>query len=165
VNAGLYKPQQLLFQHHLVLTALVGKPVSLTYQLHGRRQRKTAALICTLFNQEIWPFIDKFIHEFLILMPDFTTPKLKRKKLKENYSLRIRQKLFDFGDFGDLLEQVMYDTHRGVFLPLQIHFLLQRTKSYMLNESYLRMARIPFHFYKRRCRPAFDDPTSFIVGE
>jgi hypothetical protein len=94
-------------------------------------------------------------------MQNFITPKIKRTKVKENYSLRVRQKLFDFDDFGDLIEPIMYDSHRGIFLPLQFHFLFWVIKSYTLNESFLRIARVPLSFYRRKCRPAFDDPVSF----
>ena len=54
----------------------------------------------------------------------------------------------------------MYDTHKGVFLPLEINFQLN-SKSHLNNETTLRALHLPINLYKRRMRPAYDDAVKF----
>jgi len=163
LGAGLYKPNTIMVQHGLILAAIAGSPASLSYQLHGKRQRRTAIFSATLRGLHIGPFLDKFIHEILPIIPEFKTPKWKKavKSLAKSYTLRLRYKMQDFDDFVDLLEPVMYDSHRGMFLPLAVHFNWSRPSSYTIGEAYFRMLRLPISMFTRRFRPAFDDSVSF----
>jgi len=42
--AGLYKPTIVQIQHSLILSALTGQPSITKYQLHGKRQKRTASI-------------------------------------------------------------------------------------------------------------------------
>ena len=55
----------------------------------------------------------------------------------------------------------MFDTHRGVYLPLSIHIELTKSDSQNYNEMCLRLCRLPINIYKKHYRPAFDDAVSF----
>jgi hypothetical protein len=91
-------------------------------------------------------------------MPEFTTLKTKKKgKSGNSYTFRFREKFTMVEDFDDLVEAVMYDTHKGIYLPLTMHLLLKRKVPHLFNETYLRMLRIPVTMHRRRPRPAFDD--------
>lgn len=65
-------------------------------------------------------------------------------------------------DFEELVSSTMYDTHRGIFLPLSAHFNFNDFVGHQVNEQYLRMLRLPFNFYSKRKAPAFDDPATFL---
>jgi len=96
------------------------------------------------------------------IISNFKTIKThKFHKKTNNYTLRIKQKLGSFNEFSDLVENSMYDTHRGVYLPLTIHFIFSTQSSQFLNESYFRMLKFPINFYRRKSRPAFDDAIGF----
>lgn len=43
INAGLYKPNSLTYEHSFILSSLTGKAFQIEYQLHGKRRRKTLA--------------------------------------------------------------------------------------------------------------------------
>ena len=91
-------------------------------------------------------------------MYEFSTPKTKKyKKLTSTYNLRVRQKLTNIEEFSDLIENAMYDTHKGIYLPLTLNFKLSQVVSNFNCELYLRMLRLPVNLFKRSKRPAFDD--------
>jgi len=81
----------------------------------------------------------------------------KKAKSANAYTFRFREKLTMVEDFDDLVESIMYDTHKGIYLPITMHLLFNKTMPHFFNETYLRMLRIPLTMHKRRPRPAFDD--------
>jgi hypothetical protein len=158
VMAGLYKLNSILPEHGMILSSLTARPSILNYQLHGKRQKKTTSISTVIFNKAVWLFLDKFIHEFISHMYEFSTPKSKKYRKTTNfYSLRIRQKLTNIEEFSDIIENSMYDTHKGIYLPLTLHFKLSQIISNTKFELYLRMIRLPINLFKRMKRPAFDD--------
>jgi len=163
VVAGAYKPASLLLQHILVLSSLVGASPSLSYQLHGKRQKRTVSAMVGLLRNNIWAFLDKFTQQFLLAVNDFKTIKAKKSiKSANSYTIRIRQKLGYFDDFIGFIEASMYDTHRGVYLPLTTHLIFSSCSPHTWNEGYLRLLKIPVNLFKRNLRPAFDDAVSFL---
>ena len=162
INAGAYKPSALFLQHVLLLTTLTARPANLAYQLHGKRQKRTVSINTKLINRYIWSFLDKFIQQFIPAITDFKTIKFKKStQYVNNYTLRIRQKLGIFIEFDNLVEANMYDTFRGVYLPLTIHFKFNTQYPQIWNENYLRMLKLPLNLYKFKFRPAFDDAVTF----
>lgn len=159
--AGLYKPASIKLEHGLILASLSGNLPIASYQLHGKRQKRTVALSNTLSTTTL-QVLDKLIHELLPKVPDFSTPKL-RKPTYNNYIFTIKQKFAPLPEFEDLVSSAMYDEHRGVFLPLSIHLLFGKTVTTRLQTAahYLRMLRLPFNFYSKAKAPAFDDAVAF----
>jgi len=93
-------------------------------------------------------------------MYEFTTPKTKKyKKLIYGFGIRIRQKFSIVQEFSDLIDAQMYDTYKGIYLPLTLHFQLSRLTSFFEAETYFRMQQLPVNFFRRTKRPAFDDKT------
>jgi hypothetical protein len=161
MHAGLYKINSLLPEYGIVLTTLAGQPSQLNYQFHGKRRRRTTSINVQLIKNYVWLYLDKFIHEFIPHLYEFVTPKFRKKRLTNSYALRIRDKLSINLEYIDLIENIMYDTHKGIYLPLTVHFILANVFSNCNNETYLRMLRVPASLYHRRPRPAFDDRPAF----
>jgi len=161
VQAGVYKVNSMLPQHHLIMSAITGGRSLTKYQIHGKRKRRTISSNVILIGAKAWYFVDKFLHEMVPLMSDyFKTPKFhkhKRRKVAQNYTLRVRQKFNIIEDFYDLVAPVMHDTHKGYYLPLTIHLKLRKDSSHFNNETYLRMLRLPILMYRRKARLVFDD--------
>jgi ribosomal protein L5 len=130
-------------------------------QLHGKRQKRTVSLNAPLRSKKIWPALDKIGNELLPRISDFKTPKFK-KPSTSNYSLRLKQKFAPLLDFEELVSPSMYDTHKGIFLPISAHFSFKNSAGHQVSEHYLRMLRLPFNFYSKRKAPAFDDPAIFL---
>ena len=159
-TAGLYKPSSVRLEHGLILNALVGTLSLAKSQLHGKRQKRTSSMETKFPGNKAWPAIDKTIHELLPRISDFQSPKFK--KAAQNYTLRLNQKFNPLTDFEDLVDSEMFDTHKGIFLPLTVHFnLTGHEKYHQLDEHYLRMLRLPLAFYRKHPAPAFDDPAVF----
>ena len=55
----------------------------------------------------------------------------------------------------------MYNNHKGIFLPMSIHLVFNKSMNHVQNENYLRMLRLPVNLFNRRSRPAFDDVATF----
>lgn len=163
LSAGLYKPSTFFIQYSLMLSNLSGKPSSISYQAHGKRNRQTISTTATVFSKSVWPCIDKFAHEIFPILSDFLTPKWKKNNKTLSYTLRLRHKFLTYDVFDILTSATMYDTHKGVFLPLSIHINFRTLNPHALNEGYLHMFRLPISLYKRRFRPAFDDKISFSI--
>ena len=53
LNAGLYKPSTFFIQYSLMLANLSGKPSSISYQVHGKRNRQTISASATVFNNSV----------------------------------------------------------------------------------------------------------------
>lgn len=158
--AGLYKPASIKLEHGLVLAALSNAMPVAGYQLHGKRRKRTVSLTNNFkFAGQV---LDKIIHELLPRVGDFRTPKVRRP-LNNNYVMRIRQKFTPLEDFEDLISSEMFDQHRGIFLPLNIHlsFLSTMPTRAQIGPHYLRMLRLPLNFYQRHKAPAFDDLATF----
>jgi len=158
--AGLYKPQSINLEHGLVLSSIAGALAVARPQLHGKREKRTVSLTTVANQSTLWQPIDKLLNELLPRVSDFKTIKF-RKPSGYSYTLRLKQKLAPLVDFEDLVSSSMYDTHRGVFLPLTSHFNLQSPVNHSISEHYLRMLRLPFNFYVKRKPPAFDDSATF----
>ena len=75
LTAGLYKPNLMYTKHSLIVSAISGKTACLSYQSHGKRQRRTSSTGVRLLGNTIWPFLNKFIHELLPIIRDLRTPK------------------------------------------------------------------------------------------
>lgn len=162
VQAGLYKLSSVYPQHALILSELSGQPSAISNQIHGKRQKQTSLLTSLLYKQSVWLFIDRYLNEMLYLMKDYKTPKYhKAKKLAKSIAMKNRQRFTDYADIDDVVEPVMHDTHRGVYLPLATHFHFKKQINYAKIESVLRAFRIPLSFAKRKKRKAFDDRVSF----
>ena len=159
--AGLYKPSFHLINHSLIVASLSGKPPVITYQVHGKRQRRTSAACVFLLGSYICPFLDKFVHEVLPIVTDFRSPKWQKGLPSKSYTLRIRHKFNSLDDFDDLVDPIMHDSHKGIFLPLTIHFIYNKLFSHAFNENFFRMLRVPICLFRRRFRPAFDDHVTF----
>ncbi len=78
-----------------------------------------------------------------------------------SYTLRVRQKFSYYDEFDDLISNQMYDSYKGVFLPLNININFNNSKSHINNETYLRLIHLPINLFKRHPRPAFDDSVKF----
>ena len=78
------------------------------------------------------------------------------------YTFRIRQKLISYDNLDAITTSTMYDTFKGVFLPLTFHFKFKTLNPHSVNESYLRLFRLPINLFKRYRRPAFDDKVTFV---
>lgn len=161
INAGLYKPSSFFIQYSLMLANLSGKPSNISYQAHGKRNRQTIAATATVFKNYVWFCLDKLTHEIFPILSDFLTPKWRKNNKSFSYTLRLRHKFLSYDVFDILTSASMYDTHKGVFLPLSIHFNFTELNSHLINEGYLHIFRLPISLYKRRYRPAFDDKISF----
>lgn len=163
VQLGLFKIYSMFIQHTLLLMELIGGLAVIKHQLHGKRKRQTSSSAVSLYRDSILCFLDRYLNEYIWLMKDFKTPKyrkIKNSQLVYDISMRVREKLTGF-TFSDLVEPIMLDTHRGIFLPLSLHFKFENKISYTSVESYLRAFRLPLSFFKRHKRPAFDDKISF----
>lgn len=162
VQAGLYKVNSLLPEHGLILSTLTNQPSQISYQLHGKRQRRTVSVNTKISNKLIWVFLDKLLHELFTHMLEFETPKTRKwKKFTKIYNLRIRQKFTLIPEHQDLIESSMHDSHKGIYLPLTINFQLSKFHTNYENEIYFRMLRLPISLFKRKAKPAFDDKISF----
>jgi hypothetical protein len=157
LTAGLYKLASLSLEHVLMLSSISGALAATEIQIHGKRQKRTASVTVDLTGAKLWPALDKLSHELLPRMIDFKTPKFHRPSLANNYMLRVRQKFTPLLDFETLVDQAMFESHKGVYLPLTAHFGFLSSDPY-INEQYLRVFRLPFNFYVKRQVPAFDDP-------
>ena len=157
--AGLYKPASVKLEHGLLLSSLSGTLAVAKPQLHGKRQKRTVSLNAVLSKNNAWASLDKVVHELLPRISDFRTPKFK-KPSTSSYTIKLRQKFTPLADFDDLISSEMFDSHRGIFLPLSVHFIITQTPS-QVSETYLRAMRIPLQFYSRHPAPAFDDLATF----
>lgn len=163
LTAGLYKPNSIRLEHGLMLNALAGALSLAKSQLHGKRQKRTHSMATAFPGDNALPAVDKITHELLPRISDFQSPKFK-KPATRNYTLRLNQRFNPLVDFEDLLDAELFDTHRGVFLPVTLHLNLAAHKKYhQLSEHYLRMLRLPLAFYKKHQAPAFDDPATFVA--
>lgn len=158
--AGLYKPTSISLEHGLILSSIAGLLPIVKSQLHGKRQKRTVSLNALMNSKRIWPAIDKITTQLLPKIGDFQTPKFK-KPAALNYTIRLKRRFNPLIEFEELVSESMYDTHKGVFLPLSIHINFQNPSNHLISEQYLRMLRLPFNFYSRREVPAFDDPAVF----
>jgi len=161
VSAGLYKPSLLTIQHSLILASIVGKPPAMAHQIHGKRKRRTASLNVRLLKNDVFPALSKLTYEILPILSNFKTPKWHKSGQAFSYTLRLRQKFNYYDEFEDLLSNQMYDSYRGVFLPLNININFNNSTSHTNNEIYLRSVHLPVNLFKRRPRPAFDDSVKF----
>ena len=130
-------------------------------QLHGKRQKRTVSLNTPLTNKKIWPALDKLANELLPRISDFKTPKFKKPQ-NPSYTLRLKQKFTPLIEFEDIVSSTMYDSNKGIFLPMSIHLNFNSVVGHRVAEQYLRMLRLPFSFYSKRKAPAFDDPAIFL---
>lgn len=158
--AGLYKPASVKLEHGLILTSLSGLLAVAKPQLHGKRQKRTVSINAILTGSNAWAPLDKTVSELLTKISDFRTPKFKKPN-NASYSLKLNQKFTPLVDFEDLVSPEMYDTHRGIFLPLTLHIIIKGNITPQVAETYLRTMRLPLHFYTRRPAPAFDDLATF----
>lgn len=166
INAGLYKVSSTMPEHSLILGSLAIKPATVQYIAYGKRQRQSVIIKSVLINKEVFAMLDKFLHEFTITLHELKTPKIKKtKKVFNSIGLRIRQKLMDNPEFSELLYGKMYDTFKGIYLPLTVHFTIKKQSNFQLEETFFRMHRIPVTFYRVRQRPAFDDKTFMSAFE
>jgi len=97
-------------------------------------------------------------------MYDFITPK-SLKNTTNSYTIRFRQGLSFVEDFNEIIELSMYETHRGIYLPVTLHFKFNQICSAFFIETYIRMLGMPSILYKRKPRPAFDDAVIFTTVE
>ena len=159
--AGLYKPASISLEHGLILSSIAGLLPVARPQLHGKRQKRTVSLNAPLSGKHIWPVVDKISNEILPRVSDFKTPKF-RKPTNSSYTVRLKQKFTPLVEFEELVSSAMYDTHKGIFLPLSVHLNFINRVGHQVGEQYLRMLRLPFTFYSKRKAPAFDDPATFL---
>lgn len=68
-------------------------------------------------------------------------------------------------ELDDLIESFMLDTHKGIYLPMTVHFQLIQSVNHFIGETLIRAFRIPIHFYKKRSKPAFDDVIKISIEE
>lgn len=159
--AGLYKPASVSLEHGLILGSITSVLPVAESQLHGKRQKRTIALGSRLYSKKLWSPLDKLANELLPKISDFKTQKFK-KPAGLNYTIRLKQKFTPLIDFEELVSSTMYDTHKGIFLPLSVHLNFSSFIRHQVAEQYLRMLRLPFNFYSKRKAPAFDDPATFL---
>lgn len=159
IIGGLYKINNVLIQPYLLLMALVGQRALAKLQFHGKRKRCTVAYFINLLKYNVWDFLDKMLHEFILHFLDFRTPKFKKGLLKKTntYTWRLRHRISLYEEFDDLTEFDFYTLYRGVYLPLMLHFNLNRINQHFFNECYFHMLKVPFWMYKKKQRPAHDD--------
>jgi hypothetical protein len=98
-------------------------------------------------------------------MQDLMTPKGRLCKITRAFTLRFRQKFTIVDEFEDILDSNLYDTHKGVYLPLTLHLKLVTPVKPALLEMYLRMLRLPVTLHRRKPRPAYDDRVVFVGME
>jgi len=162
ISAGLYKPNHVYLQHSLILTSIMGTPVSVYHQTHGKRRKRTVRLNAQVLQYQMWAVLDKLMQELFPVFMNYKTPKWRKNLQSSSYSMRIRQKYAIYEDFEDLVDPILYDSYKGIYLPLTIHFqFYQGASSHMMCENYLRSVKIPASFYTRKPRPAYDDQISF----
>lgn len=161
LSAGLYKPNLITMQHSLIFSSLTGKPPITNYQIHGKRMRRTVSLNVSLNKQYIFPVLSKLVYEIIPILLDFKTPKWHKNNIAHSYTLRIRQKFTYYDEFDDLISNQMYDSYKGIFLPLNINLNFNNSTSHINNEIFLRLIHLPVIMFKRRARPAFDDSVKF----
>ena len=154
--AGLYKPASIKLEHGLILSSLSGLLAIAKPQLHGKRKKRTVSLTTVLTNSNVWPALNKLVSELLPKISDFRTPKFQKPNCS-SYTIKLKQKFTPLTDFEDLVSSDMFDSHRGVFLPLSVHLSFDKNLPVQAAETYLRALRIPLHFYTRHPAPAFDD--------
>lgn len=94
-------------------------------------------------------------------MQDLMTPKSKKRGNLNVFTLRLRQKFITVEEFEEILESNMYESHKGIYLPLTLHFHLVKQVTPSTLEIYLRMLRLPINLHRRKPRPAYDDKVVF----
>jgi hypothetical protein len=161
LRAGLYKLSTVKPEHSFLLSALSGNNVQTHIQFHGKRQKKTVSINADLTDARLWGALDKFTHELIPHMQDLKTPKGLKRADTNTLTLRVRQKFTIVEEFEEILENNFYDVHKGVYLPLTLHFCLAAAIPPALLETYLRMLRLPIQLYRRKPRPAYDDKIVF----
>jgi len=154
--AGLYKAASITPEHALIFNILCGALGVPRLQVHGKKRKTTLSLSTQLVKKNKWIIFDKLVNELLPRINDFYSLKFHKPE-SSNFTLRLKQKFTPLTDFEELVNLNMYNTHKGIFLPLTVHFNLVNTGYHQVNEQYLRMLKLPFIFYVKRPAPALDD--------
>jgi hypothetical protein len=159
IVAGLFTLSEIRSQHILLAMSLIGKQAQPVAQLHRRKQYYTGAFEFLFLKKTVWELIDKFVHEIIPVFFDFLTPKFKKGKVKKTntYTWHVRYLMKMYDEFNLLLIEEFYKSHRGIFLPLHMHFTFSKMQDHFSNECYFHMLRYPFWFYKKKRKPTHDD--------
>jgi hypothetical protein len=160
VKSGLYKPSALFTQHSLILTSITGIAPIVNSQVHGKRKRRTNSITSLLQgDSHVWPFHDKFLHELVPLMFEFSVAKIRKgnkTRSVKSVNLRFRKKIGSQIEFSSLVNSNMQDTYRGIYLPLTLSLIFNEFNRYSVIENYLRMIRLPVLLFRRGARQIFD---------
>lgn len=163
IEGGLFKVNALEMQHVVIFSNIVGKLPWVRRQIHGKKKKHTLSLAANLLRPYITFAIDKFVNELLPKVFDFKTTRLKRAKKKYfNYTFKLRNRYSPLPDFADLVEYEMYTKNKGLFLPLAYNFNIAQGKI-KDTEDYLRKLQLPFNFFKKKFKAAFDDKEDFSM--
>src|SRR6187402_688754 len=163
VVGGLFKVNAVELQHILIFSNLVGKVPSVLSQIHGKKKKHTLSLSAGLSVPYINFALDKFVNELLPKVFDFKTTRLRRVKKKYfNCTFKLRNRYTPLPDFSDLVEPEMYAKNKGLFLPLAYNFRITKDKI-KDTEDYLRKLQLPFNFFRKKFKAAFDDKEDFSM--
>jgi len=165
ISAGPYKPTNFYKAHLLVFNSVVGKPAEIKYQTHGKREKRTI-LIFTKYksNSLVTEFISRFVNTLLPSVLDLRTIKnIKRTRETSVTMFRLRKRFgISFPDCDEFITDELYDTKRGIALPLSVGLKFKYKKSYIMIEDLLRMNRFPLTFFRWWPYSAVDDEE--IIG-
>jgi hypothetical protein len=149
-TAGHFRYNKFYVEHSLIFFGLVGQAPILSIFIHGKKRRVTTTISSNINGKNIFLLLDKFVNIFLpLLRSKLVTSKMKKSdSLFFGYSWRLRGYFDDYG--GDLSQFVSDRVEaKEVFMPLTVNYNLSKTTFHAYNESYLRMLRLPFIFFKR----------------
>lgn len=163
MEGGLFKVNNLEMQHILIFSNIVGKLPAIRKQVHGKKKKYTLSLFTQLYGPYLNFALDKFVNELLPKVFDFKTVRLRRAKKKYfNYTFKLRNRYSPISDFTELVDQDMYAKNKGLFLPLAYSFNVKAPRVKMA-EDYFRRIQLPFNFFKKRFKAAFDDKEDFSM--
>jgi hypothetical protein len=164
VDGGLFKINALEMQHILIFLNIVGKAPRVDRQVHGKKKKHTLSLSARLSGSNISFALDKLVNELLPKTFDFKTTRIRRAKKKKyfNYTFKLINRYSPLPDFAQLVDPDMYAKNKGLFLPLAYSFGVNLGKVKDL-EDYFRKLQLPFNFFKKRFKAAFDDKEDFSM--
>lgn len=155
IRGGHFKFTSVHSEHGLIFRILAGQNPSLQFFTHGKRLKKTVLLSTKISGPKLWEVFDKLINVVIPSVNDLRTLKFRRSKCSRVYNWRIN-KYFDWEEVSPFLSDRLLK--RNVFYPLFVGITLLRVQQHSAwNESYLRMLRCPFMFYKYRVPFSPDD--------
>lgn len=143
-TTGHYQLNNLFTEHGLIFKDLSLQSPLISLHVHGKRRRLTATLRTNINQKNCWFFIDKLVNITFPAIGEFRAIKVKKVSKDSSYICYFR-KYFDYHDSTSFVsDRTIAKT--DVFSPITIKFNINKYVPSYINETYLRMLRIPFLF-------------------